>query len=193
MPLRRSCSSFRGHYSLYVQQLILQHQKALDSLLPGYLPPLFLLMKQTISKIKMRRATAHIRPMNQPWVAISTCRLAIATKQSNGLSGNRLTSQETCVGLFIKRQLPQYMSFQVLFTGLQIGIYQSPMRNHILNYEKPSLCKKFKQRNLDVNKNKCYHTLISTEITFTSTVLLNRNAFPNQVKYIILGIKWIQL
>lgn len=58
--------------------------------LPGYLPPLFLLMKQTISKIRIRRATAHIRPMNQPWVAISTCRLAIAGKQVNGVSASGL-------------------------------------------------------------------------------------------------------
>lgn len=46
--------------------------------LPGYLPPLFLLMKHTMSKTKMRRAIAHISPMNQPWVAMSTWRLAAA-------------------------------------------------------------------------------------------------------------------
>lgn len=38
---------------------------------PGYLPPRLLLMKQTMSRISTRRATAHMSPMNQPWVAMS--------------------------------------------------------------------------------------------------------------------------
>lgn len=46
--------------------------------LPGYLPPLFLLMKHTMRRTKMRRAMAHISPINQPWVAMSTCRLGTA-------------------------------------------------------------------------------------------------------------------
>lgn len=46
--------------------------------LPGYLPPLFLLMKHTIRSTKMRRAMAHIRPINHPWVAMSTWRLGTA-------------------------------------------------------------------------------------------------------------------
>lgn len=33
---------------------------------PGYLPPLFLLMKHTMSRTKMRSAMAHISPMNHP-------------------------------------------------------------------------------------------------------------------------------
>lgn len=45
---------------------------------PGYFPPLFRWMKQIISRIKMSRAMAHMRPMNHPWVAMSTCLLATA-------------------------------------------------------------------------------------------------------------------
>lgn len=48
--------------------------------LPGYLPPLFLLMKHTMSRTRMRRAMAHMRPMNQPCVAMSTCLLAMAVE-----------------------------------------------------------------------------------------------------------------
>lgn len=46
--------------------------------LPGYLPPLFLLMKHTMRRTKIRRAMAHIRPINHPWVAMSTWRLGTA-------------------------------------------------------------------------------------------------------------------
>lgn len=34
--------------------------------LPGYFPPLFLLMKHTMRRTKMRSAMAHISPMNHP-------------------------------------------------------------------------------------------------------------------------------
>lgn len=43
----------------------------LSYILPGYLPPRLLLMKQTMSRISTRRAMAHMSPMNQPWVAMS--------------------------------------------------------------------------------------------------------------------------
>lgn len=45
---------------------------------PGYFPPLFLWMKQMMRRIKMSSAIAHIRPMNHPCVAMSTCLLATA-------------------------------------------------------------------------------------------------------------------
>lgn len=35
---------------------------------PAYLPPLFLLTKQAMSTTSVRSATAHMVPMNQPWV-----------------------------------------------------------------------------------------------------------------------------
>lgn len=38
--------------------------------LPEYLPPLFLLMKQAISTVSVRKATAHINPINQLCVDI---------------------------------------------------------------------------------------------------------------------------
>lgn len=38
-------------------------------------------MKQIISRIKMSRAMAHMRPMNHPWVAMSTCLLATAREE----------------------------------------------------------------------------------------------------------------
>lgn len=40
--------------------------------LPGYFPPRLLLMKQTMRRMRMIRAMPHIRPMNQPLVAMST-------------------------------------------------------------------------------------------------------------------------
>lgn len=43
----------------------------LGHILPGYLPPRLLLMKQTMSRISTSRAMAHMSPMNQPWVAMS--------------------------------------------------------------------------------------------------------------------------
>lgn len=43
------------------------------SIAPGYFPPRLLLMKKTMSMIRTRRATAHIKPMNQPCVTMSTC------------------------------------------------------------------------------------------------------------------------
>ena len=52
--------------------------------LPGYLPPLFLLMKHTMRRTRMRRAMAHISPMNHPWVAMSTCRLGTAECTDDG-------------------------------------------------------------------------------------------------------------
>lgn len=85
------------------------------SFLPGYLPPLFLLMKQTISKIKIRRATAHIRPMNQPCVAISTCRLAIAGKQINGVSVNGLRERwQLLQSLVVKKTAIVHKLFHIL-------------------------------------------------------------------------------
>lgn len=59
--------------------------------LPGYLPPLFLLMKHTMSRTKMRSAMAHISPMNHPWVAMSTCRLAAAGGNTEGVRQRWLT------------------------------------------------------------------------------------------------------
>lgn len=44
--------------------------------LPEYFPPLFLLTKQAINTMSVRRAMAHIRPMNQPWVDIPPWMLA---------------------------------------------------------------------------------------------------------------------
>lgn len=44
--------------------------------LPEYFPPLFLLTKQAINTMSVRRAMAHIRPMNQPWVDIPPPSLA---------------------------------------------------------------------------------------------------------------------
>lgn len=58
---------------------------------PGYLPPLFLLMKHTMSRTKMRSAMAHISPMNHPWVAMSTCRLAAAGGNTEGVCQRWLT------------------------------------------------------------------------------------------------------
>lgn len=43
-----------------------------NTTVPGYLPPRLLLMKQTTSRMRTMRATAHIIPMNQPWVEMST-------------------------------------------------------------------------------------------------------------------------
>lgn len=40
--------------------------------IPGYFPPLLLLIKQTMSRMRMRSAMAHMSPMNQPCVAMST-------------------------------------------------------------------------------------------------------------------------
>lgn len=39
---------------------------------PGYFPPRLLLMKKTMSMMRTRRAIAHIKPMNQPCVTMST-------------------------------------------------------------------------------------------------------------------------
>lgn len=44
--------------------------------LPEYFPPLFLLTKQAINTMSVRRAMAHIRPINQPWVDIPPWMLA---------------------------------------------------------------------------------------------------------------------
>lgn len=61
---------------------------------PGYFPPLFLWMKQIMRRIRIRRAMAHMRPMNHPCVAISTCRLATAgTGESNTLCDQAAFSQ----------------------------------------------------------------------------------------------------
>lgn len=78
--------------------------------LPGYLPPLFLWMKQMIRRIKMSNAMAHIRPMNHPWVAISTCLLATASGERGRISiiihnGNILTSVHQMSHLVL-RELP---------------------------------------------------------------------------------------
>lgn len=43
------------------------------SIVPGYFPPRLLLMKKTMSMMRTRRAIAHIKPMNQPCVTMSTC------------------------------------------------------------------------------------------------------------------------
>jgi len=51
---------------------------------PGYFPPLFLWMKQMMRRIRMSRAMAHMRPMNHPWVAMSTCLLATAGQRRRG-------------------------------------------------------------------------------------------------------------
>lgn len=40
---------------------------------PAYLPPLFLRTKQAMSATRVRSATAHMVPMNQPWVEKSLC------------------------------------------------------------------------------------------------------------------------
>lgn len=41
-------------------------------------------MKHTMRRTKMRRAMAHISPMNHPWVAMSTCRLGTAERTDDG-------------------------------------------------------------------------------------------------------------
>lgn len=43
---------------------------------PEYFPPLFLLTKQAIKTMSVRRAMAHIRPINQPCVDIPWWTLA---------------------------------------------------------------------------------------------------------------------
>lgn len=69
-------SNFRPSMSI---RLKLQYRLIMCEL-PGYLPPLFLLMKHTMRRTKMRRAMAHINPINHPWVAMSTCRLGTAAR-----------------------------------------------------------------------------------------------------------------
>lgn len=60
---------------------------------PGYLPPLFLLMKQTMRSTRISRAMAHISPMNQPCVAMSICRLGTAGNAEK--TRNREKDKET--------------------------------------------------------------------------------------------------
>lgn len=48
------------------------------SFLPGYFPPRLLLIKQTMRRMSTMRATAHIIPMNQPCVVMSTWSWAYA-------------------------------------------------------------------------------------------------------------------
>lgn len=58
--------------------------------LPGYFPPLFLWMKQMMRRIRMSRAMAHMRPMNHPWVAMSTCLLTIAVQKKANLKSSQI-------------------------------------------------------------------------------------------------------
>lgn len=44
-----------------------------DGGVPAYLPPLFLRKKQAMRAMRVRSATAHMVPMNQPWVENSLC------------------------------------------------------------------------------------------------------------------------
>lgn len=62
---------------------------------PGYFPPLFLWMKQIMRRIRMSRAMAHMRPMNHPWVAMSTCRLVTAGQRwrDNAIFANAIFLQ----------------------------------------------------------------------------------------------------
>ena len=63
--------------------------------LPEYFPPLFLLTKQAINTMSVRRAMAHIRPINQPWVDIPPWMLARPAENKNPVTLTRL-------GLFIR-------------------------------------------------------------------------------------------
>lgn len=72
--------------------------------LPGYLPPLFLLMKQIMRRTKMRRAMAHIRPINHPWVAMSTWRLGTAADGDKVWASGWKNKLE-CVSLHMQQHL----------------------------------------------------------------------------------------
>lgn len=75
----------RKEVSFVFFNCFIQHHKDTDLLhSPGYFPPLFRWMKQMMSRIKMSRAMAHMRPMNHPWVAMSTCLLATAGQEGEG-------------------------------------------------------------------------------------------------------------
>lgn len=84
LSLRIICRDFKFHPPLSISTESQYMQMMVTCTLPGYLPPLFLLMKHTMRSTKMRRAMAHISPINQPWVAMSTCRLGAATNTGRG-------------------------------------------------------------------------------------------------------------
>lgn len=62
------------------------HTSVLYIHLPGYLPPLFLFIKQTMRSTRISKAMAHISPINQPCVAMSTCLLVIAAKKEDKIN-----------------------------------------------------------------------------------------------------------
>ncbi len=68
-------------FSISTTQMNYQfHTSILYIHLPGYLPPLFLFIKQTMRSTRISKAMAHISPINQPCVAMSTCLLVMAAK-----------------------------------------------------------------------------------------------------------------
>ncbi len=68
-------------FSISTTQMNYQfHTSVLYIHLPGYLPPLFLFIKQTMRSTRISKAMAHISPINQPCVAMSTCLLVMAAK-----------------------------------------------------------------------------------------------------------------
>lgn len=55
--------------------------------LPEYFPPLFLFTKQIVNNISVRRAIAHISPINQPWVEMSSYKPAYSVVQREIMYG----------------------------------------------------------------------------------------------------------
>ncbi len=69
-------------FSISTTQMNYQfHTSILYIHLPGYLPPLFLFIKQTMRSTRISKAMAHISPINQPCVAMSTCLLVMAAEK----------------------------------------------------------------------------------------------------------------
>lgn len=77
--------------------------------LPEYFPPLFLFTKQAMSTMSVRRAMAHISPMNQPWVEIPPWTLARPAE--GGRKGGRIKKNKT------KQNTPVTLTRLGLFIG----------------------------------------------------------------------------
>lgn len=78
---------------------------------PAYLPPLFLRTKQAMSTTRVRSATAHMVPMNQPWVEKSL-RWPTAAENQNGkeTQSSRIDFPHQCIWVW---QSPQALSLQL--------------------------------------------------------------------------------
>lgn len=67
---------------------------------PAYLPPLFLRTKQAMSATRVRSATAHMVPMNQPWLEKSLC--GFTTARGRGRQRGKQLKDPFCTSAFFK-------------------------------------------------------------------------------------------